>query len=268
MSRLVHLSDLHFGREERRLAEALLEDVASPPPTLVVVSGDLTQRARRAEFRAARDWLSRLPAPVLAVPGNHDVPLYDVLRRFLRPLSRYRRYIAPEVDPFFHKEDLAVAGLNTARSLTFKNGRISEEQMEALRARLGPLPERVFKVLVTHHPFVAFPDDPDPVTVGRGLRALEVAESVGVDLLLAGHLHVGYHGDVRAHHLTLRRSMLVVQAGTAISRRIRGEPNAYNRLTVEPPHLVLEVRSWGGSGFETRSVSRYSKQDGEWVKES
>lgn len=268
MTTLVHLSDLHFGKEEPRLAEALLDDLAAPPPTVVVVSGDITQRARTKEFQAARDWLRRMPAPVLVVPGNHDVPLYDVLRRFFRPLHRFRRYISPDVDPFFHQEGLAVAGLNTARSLTFKNGRISEDQMEALRARLAPIPERVFKVLVTHHPFVPGPDDPDPVTVGRGRRALEVAESVGVDLLLAGHLHVGYHGDVRAHHLTLRRSMLVAQAGTAISTHIRGEPNAYNRITIELPHVSIEVRGWNGEAFATRSVARYLKRDGEWTRKT
>jgi 3',5'-cyclic AMP phosphodiesterase CpdA len=265
---LVHLSDLHFGREEPRLAAALLDDLAAPPPTLVVVSGDLTQRARRAEFASARDWLGKVPAPVLAVPGNHDVPLFDVVRRFLRPLHRFRRYISPEVDPFFHREDLAVAGLNTARSFTFKDGRISEEQMAALRDRLAPLPERVFKVLVTHHPFVPAPGDPAPAIVGRGFRALEVAESVGVDLLLAGHLHVGYHGDVRAHHVTLRRSMLVAQAGTAISTRVRGEPNAYNRITIADGEVSIEVRGWDGSAFAPRSMARYRKRDGEWTKQS
>jgi 3',5'-cyclic AMP phosphodiesterase CpdA len=265
---LVHLSDLHFGREEPQLAEALLGDVAEPAPTLVVVSGDVTQRARRAEFQAARDWLRRLPAPALVVPGNHDVPLYDVVRRFFRPLHRFRRYISPELDPFFHREDLAVAGLNTARSLTFKNGRISAAQMEALRARLAPVPERVFKVLVTHHPFVPGPGgDRHAATVGRGLRALRVAESVGVDLLLAGHLHVGHHGDVRAHHVTLGRSMLAVQAGTALSTRVRGEPNAYNRITIEPPHLAVEVRGWLGGRFETRSLARYVRRHGEWTQE-
>ena len=268
MTSLVHLSDRHFGREEPRLAAALLEDLAAPPPTLIVVSGDLTQRARRAEFESAREWLRKMPSPVLAVPGNHDVPLYDVVRRFLRPLHRYRRYISPDVDPFFHREDLAVAGLNTARSLTFKGGRISEGQMAALRERLGPLPERVFKVLVTHHPFVPGPDDPAPEIVGRGRLALDVAESVGVDLILAGHLHVGYHGDVRAHHVTLRRSMLVAQAGTAISTRIRGEPNAYNRITIEDGQVSIEVRGWDGAAFAPRSLARYRKRDGEWTKQS
>ncbi len=265
MTTIVHVSDLHFGREDPPLVEALREDIRAIAPTLVAVSGDLTQRARRVQFRAARAWLSALRAPVLVVPGNHDVPLFDVFRRFARPLRRYCEEIAEDLTPFFHSEDLAVLGLNTARSTTWKNGRISVDQMEAMRERLGPLPPRVFKVLVTHHPFMPPPGARSPATVGRGLRALVAAEAAGVDLLLSGHLHLGYMGDVRAHHVTLNRSMLVAQAGTAISTRVRGEPNTYNRIDIDPPHVTIEVRGWTGRGFGTRASARWVKRDGEWT---
>ena len=211
MPTIAHISDLHFGKEDPPVAEALLTELQARGPRLVAVSGDLTQRAREREFRAARAFLDRLPGVVLVVPGNHDVPLWDVVSRFTRPLHRYRRHLTPDLAPFFHQEDLAVMGVNTARSWTFKNGRISWEQIEQIRARFAPLPERVFKVLVTHHPFVPSPGDPDPAVVGRGFQALQAAEAAGVDLLLAGHLHLGFSGDVRAHHLSIKRSMLVAR---------------------------------------------------------
>ena len=250
------------------MAEALLEELRLRSPQLVAVSGDLTQRAREREFRAARAFLDRLPGGVLVVPGNHDVPLWDVVSRFARPLRNYRKHLTPDLAPFFHREDLAVMGVNTARSWTFKNGRISWEQIGQIRDRFAPLPERVFKVLVTHHPFVPSPGDPDPAVVGRGFHALQAAEAAGVDLLLAGHLHLGFSGDVRAHHLSIKRSMLVAQAGTAISLRTRGEPNTYNWITFEPPHLVIEVRGWGAGAFSTLSVTRWVKRGAEWEKES
>jgi len=264
---IAHLSDLHFGREDARVVEAVIEDLAAARPDLIVVSGDLTQRARRRQFQAARSFLDRMPAPVLVVPGNHDIPLFDLPRRFFRPLTRYRALVTEDLDPLFHDDELAVLGVNTARSNVWKSGRLSLAQIEAIRARLSPLPPRVFKVLVTHHPFIPPPGTRPGRALGRGLMALQVAEACGVDLLLAGHLHVGFSGDVRAHHLSIRRSILVVQAGTATSLRVRGEPNTYNVIAVEGHALGLAVRGWDGAGFAPRSAVRYLKRGEEWVRE-
>ena len=268
MRTIAHISDLHFGREDPRVVEAVLEDLAASRPQLVVVSGDLTQRARRREFEAARAFLDRLPAPALVVPGNHDIPLFDLARRFFRPLARYRRIVTPDLSPLFKEEELAVLGVNTARSNVWKSGRLSGEQIESIRSHFSPLPARVFKVLVTHHPFLPPPGTASGRLVGRGLQALQVAEACGVDLLLAGHLHLGYSGDVRAHHLSIRRSILVAQAGTATSLRVRGEPNTYNVITVDGPALSLAVRAWDGARFAPLSAVRYVKREEEWVREA
>jgi 3',5'-cyclic AMP phosphodiesterase CpdA len=163
---------------------------------------------------------------------------------------------------------VAVLGVNTARSNVWKSGRLSHAQIDAIRARLAPLPPRVFKALVTHHPFVPPPGTRANRVLGRGLQALQVAEACGVDLLLAGHLHVGWSGDVRAHHLSIRRSILVVQAGTATSLRVRGEPNTYNVLAVEGHALGLSVRGWDGARFAARSTVRYLKRNEEWIREA
>ena len=117
----------------------MIEHVAQLKPDLVVVSGDLTQRARIEQFKEARRFLDSLPSPQIVVPGNHDVPLYDVLSRFARPLARYRRYITEDLEPFYADDEIAVLGLNTARSLTIKGGRINEAQFARARGRLCPL---------------------------------------------------------------------------------------------------------------------------------
>lgn len=264
MKNIAHISDLHFGAEQPEVVEGLIQDLAIVAPTLAVVSGDLTQRARRREFLAARLFLDRIPCPRLVVPGNHDIPLYDVINRFLRPLVRFRRYIHEDVDPFLLADDVAVMGLNTARSNAWKDGRISAAQIETLRRRLGSLPEGVLKVVVTHHPFLPPPGDPSPPIVGRAREALLAAEACGVDLVLAGHLHHGYTGDVRTHHANIRRTILVAQAGTATSHRVRHEPNSYNVIRIGARRLHFSLRVWSGTRFEETRTAEYVKIGRDW----
>lgn len=265
MKTIAHLSDLHFGKEDPAVVEGIVHELAAKRPSLVAVSGDLTQRARAGQFRAARAFLDRMPAPVLVVPGNHDIPLFNVVARALGPLRGYRRYINADTEPFLHEEEIALLGVNTARAGSWKNGRVSLRQIEHIRERFGPIPERVFKVVITHHPFIPSPGEQVHPVVERGLEALRAAEESGVDLLLAGHLHMGFSGDVRPHYLSIRRSMLVAQAGTATSVRHRGEPNTYNWIVVDPPRLSIEQRGWDGAAFVTRAVTSYVKRDDEWV---
>ena len=108
MRTIVHLSDLHFGRVNEALLTPLVEAVRALAPDVVVVSGDLTQRARAAEFQQAQEFLSRLPGPQIVVPGNHDVPLYNIAHRLLRPLDKFRRYIEPSLSPTYIDNEMAV----------------------------------------------------------------------------------------------------------------------------------------------------------------
>src|SRR6267378_2776618 len=153
MRTLVHLSDLHFGRVDEQLIAPLISAVTEINPDLVAVSGDLTQRARSQEFREARAFLDALPQPQIVVPGNHDVPLYNVFSRLGRPLDKYRRYITDDMQPFYADDEIAVIGINTARSLTTKYGRINERQIAAVRDKLCAYQGNVTKIVATHHPF-------------------------------------------------------------------------------------------------------------------
>lgn len=263
MRSIAHVSDLHFGRIDAEVAAGLLDELRRRRPDLLVVSGDLTQRARRREFRDAREYLDRIPAPRVVVPGNHDVPLFDVARRFLAPLDRYRRYIDPEPNASWQDDRLLVVGINTARSWTWKNGRVSVEQMRDLARAFRPGDDR-FKIAVTHHPFIPPPVGRPSALVGRARRVVPVLRGCGVDLLLAGHLHVGYTGDIAHHYLDSTRSILVAHAGTAISRRVRGEPNSYNWIRVDPPKLTIEARRWRASGFTSGALAGFRKIDGHW----
>ena len=268
MRTIAHISDLHFGTERPEVAAGLRGELAAAPPSLLVISGDLTQRARGGQFRAAQAFLATLPGPQLVVPGNHDVPLFDVTRRFLAPLTRYRKFISDELNPVYEDGEIFVAGINTARSFTWKAGRISVEQIAAVESRLKTTRAR-FKVVVTHHPFI-----PPPIMearfehidlVGRAARAMTVLDAEKVDLLLAGHLHRGYSGDTRTQYPAAHRGIISAQAGTAISHRVRGaEPNGYNRITLDGDRITVEVRIWREREFVAGRRTEYERTAKGW----
>jgi 3',5'-cyclic AMP phosphodiesterase CpdA len=239
MRTVLHLSDLHFGRIREGLIEALTRAVHEIQPDLIALSGDLTQRARRREFEQARDFLRALPAPKIIVPGNHDVPLYNLYARFARGLNKYRRYISQELEPFYQDAEIAVQGINTARSLTFKGGRVNERQVALLQCRLAPLND-VTKIVVTHHPFDLPEHHRDDALVGRARMALTQLANSGIDLFLAGHLHIGVTEKMTLRFKIAGHSALIVQAGTATSSRTRGEGNSFNVIRVRRPMVVVE----------------------------
>ena len=244
MRTIVHLSDLHFGRVDDALLGPLREAVEGVDPDLVAISGDLTQRARRAQFAQAAAFLDTLPRPQLVVPGNHDVPFYDVARRFLAPLKRFRRSIEVEEFPYYEDAEIAAIGLNTARSLTFKGGRVNREQVAEVERRFRDLPEPVTRIVVSHHPF-DLPEDADAGDlVGRAEMAMEAFAGCGVDVFLSGHLHTTRAGSTARRYRIEGYAALAVQAGTATSTRERGEANAFNVLRIGSRSLQLDTWSW------------------------
>ena len=244
MRTIVHLSDLHFGHVDTALLAPLRETVAALKPHVVVVSGDLTQRARAREFQEARAYLDTLPQPQIVVPGNHDVPLYNVFKRFFSPLKNYQKYISEELEPTLIDPEIAVIGINTARSLTFKGGRINEEQVERIRSQLCTLDERITKIVVTHHPFDQPPDWDKEHVVGRAPMAMQMLSRCGADILLAGHAHMSHAGQMTARYKIEGFAALVVQAGTATSTRGRGEANSFNVLRADANTVDVEQYSW------------------------
>ncbi len=201
------------------------------------------------------------------IPGNHDIPFFDVTRRFLSPLTRYREYIHSDLNPVHTDDELFVVGLNTARSFTWQSGRISEEQVCLLKATLDRAGSRT-KVLVTHHPFIPPPHGLGVELVGRAALAIPIMADGEMDLLLSGHLHQGYAGDIRAHYPLARRAIVAVQAGTATSGRTRNEPNAYNWITIEPQRITIEVRAWTGTAFAPLHVTTYVRSTQGWRAET
>jgi 3',5'-cyclic AMP phosphodiesterase CpdA len=269
VARLIHLSDLHFGAHDPRLVDAVAGRVDDEKPDLVVISGDFTQRARTEQFKEACDFLERLRDSghdVLAVPGNHDVPLYDVFRRFLSPLTRYKRYIDDTLCPVHELPGVTVLGINTARSLTFSDGRINEDQLKFIRDSFERTDPDALRVLVTHHPLFALPvGETGEVkrAVGRSELALDAAADAGVDMLLAGHHHAASIHSAR-DLVTRAGPALVVQAGTATSVRLRDEDQSFNRIDIEDDRVTLTLQRWKAGKFELAAAQQYDLEDGHW----
>jgi 3',5'-cyclic AMP phosphodiesterase CpdA len=271
MRLIVHLSDIHFGRVGERLVIPLVQTVNRLQPDLVVVSGDLTQRARRHQFVAARSFLNQLPRPQIVVPGNHDVPLYNVFKRLARPLDNYRQFISADLEPFYADEEIAVLGVNTARALTFKGGRINRQQIRLIEEKFCSLDERVWKILVTHHPFDAPENHAETELVGRARLAMKTLAACGTDIFLAGHLHVSHVCQTAARYRLANHSALVIQAGTAVSTRGRGENNSFNLIYAERPFLTVEKLEWhaASSEFVRRTRQKFRQTaNGNWESES
>lgn len=250
---VAHLSDLHLGAFSAGLAESLVADVAEQRPDLVVVSGDLTQRARRRQFVAARALLDRLPHPLLTVPGNHDLPLFDVVRRVAAGTGRYRRHIHTELDPVLTLPGLVVVGLDSMPVWRWKSGYVSSRQVGVVRDALGAGPPDAWRLLVTHHPVL--PAHPTGLAGRR--RLVAGCADAGVALLLSGHTHTA-----ALEVVPLGRAgggaptALSVVAGTATSSRTRGTPNSYTLLRLDDAMvpgagLTAEVRVPAGQAWTT-----------------
>jgi 3',5'-cyclic AMP phosphodiesterase CpdA len=263
----VHLSDMHFGRVDARLVPPLVRTIHGLSPDLLAVSGDLTQRARRSQFVEARDFLRQLPFQQIVVPGNHDVPLFNLAARFLHPLDRYCRYITRDLAPVFQDDELIVVGLNSARSLPFHGGgRLNEPQVTRAAARLKAAPPDAVRIVITHHPFDLPAGHGGKDLIGRSAMAMARLAAVGADLFLAGHLHVSHVGGTAERYQIAGHSALVVQAGT-LSTRGRGEANSFNVLRLARPDISIDRYTWDGErkDFRVSWTSRFRHTPAGWA---
>lgn len=227
---LLHLSDLHFGTEQVDRVKALQQFCSDHPPELIVVSGDLTQRARYQQFFKCREFLENLGRPYLVVPGNHDIPLYHVWRRFMSPFGRFQLFFgSPEQE--LRTAHFFVIGVNSIRPKYHTKGSISMRQIHHVSERLAQIPENILKFVAVHQPFYTEPEDKHrkdcPVMGGI---ALTHWSKQGLNGLLHGHLHQSavYHLNP-FYHLNAHQPVLDIHAGTALSDRLHHQDkNGFN----------------------------------------
>jgi 3',5'-cyclic AMP phosphodiesterase CpdA len=245
---ICHLSDVHFGPPHLpELSGAVLELIAERQPDLVVISGDLTQRAKREQFRQARAFVDQIETPSLVVPGNHDVPLYRFWERFGRPFGAYRRGFSRELEPEYEDQEMLVIGINTAHGWTLKNGRITPQRIYEVGKRLEEARDSQFKVVVAHHHLIHPPwFDPQPVAI-NAWEAMDAFTSHGVDLILSGHLHQSFIGNSEEFYPLGRPPTVILHSGTTTSNRGRAgerDKNTCNWVTIEEASLHVSHLRW------------------------
>ncbi|HJQ71692.1 MAG TPA: metallophosphoesterase [Blastocatellia bacterium] len=262
MKKILHFSDIHFGGAHAPgRAEAILAEVDRSRPDVVTVSGDLTQRARSFQFRQAREFLDRISAPIVVVPGNHDVPLWHVFDRFLSPLDKYKRWITNDLNPFYKDDEIAVVGIDTTLSFTIKGGEIADRDLRRVRELLSPLPPTICKVVVGHHPFAPPPGIKRERAVGGARRAMRCFEKLGVEMVLTGHLHHTYITSSRDLYPTSRHGVLLVQAGTVASLRGRAsehKKNSFNLIEVDDREITTTSYIYSDESFEFAPQSTHT----------
>ncbi len=241
MSVVLQISDTHFGTEQPLVAEALLVLAAQQQPDLVVLSGDITQRAQPSEFRAAKDFVNRLGAPVLAIPGNHDIALFDVWERLVRPYARFAAVFGADREPVHATRDLLVIGVNTTRAWRHKNGDVSAAQIDRVAQRLAVASPWQLRVVVVHQPVAVITAQDQPNVLRGHQAATQAWSAAGADLVMGGHIHLPYTLALQ----DVPRPLWAVQAGTAVSARTRpGVPNSVNLLRWDGAAACCHIEQW------------------------
>lgn len=228
-TRLIHLSDLHFGRDRPELMRPLIAVINDLCPDIVAISGDLTQRALSSQFRAARAFIDHIDAPVLCVPGNHDLPVHRPFRRFFKPFENYRKHVSPDLSPAWMAPDLAVIGINTMSPWRWQTGWSTKTEIRQAAALCRAGPAHRLNVIVAHHPFEN-PPDSDKLPMINAAWGLDQLAEAGADIILSGHLHRWRVVDPAA-----APAVLQIHCGTGLSTRHRGEPNDFAVLDVGRP---------------------------------
>jgi 3',5'-cyclic AMP phosphodiesterase CpdA len=256
--KIVHCSDLHFGREVENLFPAFNNKLKEMKPDLVVVSGDFTQHAWHGEFAKARAFLHSLPCPFFVVPGNHDIPGHHLVERFFRPYARYRHYLAEDLCPVLETPTAVFAGINSARRLlphwNWANGAVSESQ----RGRLEDVFSRAngrCKIVVLHHPVQLIENAPISIHVFGGRKTLETFAKLGIDLVMTGHVH-------RASVCVLPEydyQTVYLSASTALSSRLRDEENGFNSITLNERQIVIEFYKYRAGTFTAEPQILYKR---------
>jgi 3',5'-cyclic AMP phosphodiesterase CpdA len=258
----MHISDLHAGPPfDALIAEKLAHQAKLIAPDLLVISGDFVQRADfPAQWRTITAYIKTLPVPQLVVPGNHDVPLYNVFQRLFTPYRPYRHRISQELNPIFELPGLVVVGAVSAHGLTIDGGRISGQQAANLRrifARYGP---ETCKIAVWHHPVLNAPELHKRRQISGANAAMRLLDECDVELLLCGHIHLSYIGNTYDLQPKLRRGTIICQSGTSTSKRGYGSErgkNSFNLIEIDNEAIVIRPHLYTSTADAFLEVKEY-----------
>lgn len=246
---LLHISDLHFGFHEPEIVTTFLEEVHRIAPDLIFISGDITQRAKPSQFREAKQFISTLPCPVLTVPGNHDIPLYNIFRRSIWPFYAYKRYISRSLQVSFENETIRILGLSSVDSGKIKDGTLSPKSLRMIEKFFSTQGKK-WNILFFHHNFSYFEGLHKPLENEKEI--IEYLKRSTVDIVCTGHLHYANIGTIKRND---GKECTLLHAGSLMCSRSKDKLNSYYQIELSSESLKLEWRVLDGNEFVTRSFS-------------
>jgi 3',5'-cyclic AMP phosphodiesterase CpdA len=262
---ILHASDVHFGKADPDIVERFLQEIEARKPDLVVLSGDFTQVGSEAEFEQAAHFIERITAPVFTIPGNHDVPRFNLYQRFFDPMRRYREFISPIEDTVYEDDDIHVVGINTARPIVphwnWANGMVSQDQIQFVWNQFRYAHESKVRIFVCHHPLMNVESVPIDTIVWGSTDLLHILEEQHVDLVLTGHVH---HASILPREEGLPPGPVMIGSASATSTRLREQKNGYNLIRIEPHKIHVDLIHWDGtahSSFQSFEMSRALRGD-------
>jgi 3',5'-cyclic AMP phosphodiesterase CpdA len=263
MSTIVHISDLHFGRERGILVTGLRKSLMNLQPELVIVSGDITQRAKNKEFLAARSFFDTLAWPLLVIAGNHDIPAFPPQARLFKPWKRWQQHLGYDLEPIFKGRDFTAIGVNTVRRagslFDWSRGRINKDQTHNIVRQLNKESETTLRIIVAHHPFWLPSRYIHRHIIGGQSMAIKMLKQFGADLILGGHVHFAY-----TH---LLEGLIVSHAGTAVSSRFQAEAtNDFKVIRGDRQRLSISKYTWNGQHFSSLEPTVFTRRHGEWTQ--
>jgi 3',5'-cyclic AMP phosphodiesterase CpdA len=258
MRKIIHISDIHFGTENETVAQSLIKNIYTECPDLIVISGDLTQRAKKHQFMAAKKFLDTLEFPKVIVPGNHDITLWNPYRRILLSNRRFKKYINKDMYPYFIDNEIAVVGINTARAIAITGGRISRHQIKWIIKQFEQVPENVAKIVVFHHNVLPSRAEKKDALLGGLSLFLRKVRHCRIDMILTGHLHDSFASLIPSE-MSAGKPLIVSQAGTAISCRLRNGLNEYNLINITVENIEITIKKFKDGEFRKSEAKLFHR---------
>lgn len=229
---IIHLSDLHFGRIHPETLEHLDDFLIkrNDEIKLAIVTGDLTQRARKSEFIAATHFIKSLNHPLFVVPGNHDVPLYNLWLRFFKPYRKFLKYLGPFSQNYYEDEDVAIFGLWTVNNFAAHTGKLRQSDLQEIESRFKNVPAKKIKIIACHHPLLSIKHPRIKNDIARIMK-------LSPHFILWGH----EHQSAIVHMSENEIFPIILAAGTSTSSRVRSEANSFNYIRFMNDQIHIEI---------------------------
>lgn len=256
-AKIVHISDPHFGTEDPVITNCLIRDVNKLNPDVIILSGDLTQRALKKQFLKASNLIKRLKAPKIVIPGNHDIPLYNFIERFINPFGRYKKYISTKEYPEFNTEHFSIIGVNTSTPFRSQKGRIKEEDIAYLQKYFFDKSADLVKGVVVHHNAFPFEGLKGNSALENTNHFLSAMNKCGVDFIFAGHLHRSIIHSF--NEAGVNNNLIMLQAGTCVSSRLRKENNTFLVIKSTIEKYRIDFYVYNGESFQKTNSQTFDR---------